>query len=547
MVRPCLSGARRSAVESLLTGVASDSCGEISISIYDTARLVAFVPWLIGHAARMRFLVLSQQRSGWWGGEDDYCLLPTLSATEALLTSIRRAENGADSGILPDILISAADRGLRVLFARFNSGRTVSLPDTVAVEILVPALVADINDHLDQLGSQPLRGLEAWRGSTRLALPDYINGDSLVRLRDSVRRGQALPTKLAHSLEAMGGLAHGLSSIQPVRGSVGCSPSATAAWLGTGRSSAAQRRSVAYLEAVQDRHGGPVPVCAPVPVFERSWVTATLLDGGVRAPIPSQVIKSLEAALGEAGAAAGPGLPPDSDDTAMALYALTRAGFPRSPDCLWSYRVGEHFSSFGGERTWSTSANAHVLQAFGAYLADSGERLPRYLGAIRQLSSWLSEQQRPDGSWADKWHASRYYATACCTLALAHYGGNSAAHAVRKAAEWILDTQRGDGSWGRWQGTREETAYALRILLAVHRPRQRGGMVEQAVAQGCVFLLRSDPDQRPPLWHDKDLYTPVRVVDAEVFAALSLASTRSGVAALIERRLPCADKMAGMT
>jgi len=534
-------------VESLLAGVAADSFGEISISIYDTARLVTFVPWLAGHAARMRFLVLSQQRNGWWGGEDNYCLLPTLSATEALLTSVRRAGNGRDSGILSDDLISAVDRGLRVLFARFNSSRTVSLPDTVAIEILVPALVADINDHLDLLGSQPLRGLQMWSGSNRLALPGHINGDSLVRLRDSVRRGRVMPAKLAHSLEAMGSLARGLSSIRPVRGAVGCSPSATAAWLGPGRPSAAQRRSVAYLEAVQDRHGGPVPVCAPVPVFERSWVTAALLGGGVRVAIPSQVIRSIEAALGESGAAAGPGLPPDSDDTAVALYALTRAGFPRSPDCLWSYRVGEHFSSFGDERTWSTSANAHVLQAFGAYVADSGERLPRYLGAIGQLSSWLSEQQQPDGSWADKWHASRYYATACCTLALAHYGGDAAANAVRRAVGWILDTQRGDGSWGRWQGTHEETAYALRILLAVRPPRHRGDMVEQAAAHGCVFLLRSGTDQRPPLWHDKDLYTPVRIVDAEVFAALSLARTRSGVAALIERSLRCADKMAGTT
>ena len=510
MSRPNPWSARRSVVESLLTGVASDSWGAISLSIYDTARLVTLVPWLTGHAARVRFLVASQQRTGWWGGENSYCLLPTLSATEALLTSVRRAQNEVDR----DILINAAGRGLRVLFAYLNSGRAVSLPDTVAVEILVPALIADINSHVDRFGSEPLPGLDAWRCGARLALPDHLGGgDVLARLRDSVRAGRALPAKLAHSLEALGDLAGGLPSVRPMRGAVACSPSATAAWLGSGTPSAARRASVAYLESVQERHGGPVPICAPVPVFERSWVTAALVGAGVRVPIPDGVIDSLTAALGESGAAAGPGLPPDSDDTAVTLYALARTGFARPPDCLWSYRTGDHFSSFGDERTWSTSANAHVLMAFGAYAADHAQRPSRYHGTIRQLSAWLAEQQRPDGSWTDKWHASPYYATMCCALALAQYGGGTADHAVRNAVRWILDTQRGDGSWGRWQGTREETAYALRILLT-SGTRHRGDTVARAATPGCVFLLRSEvkSDARQHMWHKKDLSTPVRIV-----------------------------------
>jgi len=544
MSRPNPWSARRSVVESLLTGIASDSWGEISLSIYDTARLVTLVPWLTGHAARVRFLVASQQCSGWWGGESSYCLLPTLSATEALLTSVRRAQNEVDR----DILINAAGRGLRVLFAYLNSGRAVSLPDTVAVEILVPALIADINSHVDRFGSAPLPGLDLWHDRARLALPDHVSGDVLARLRDSVRAGRTLPAKLAHSLEALGGLARNLSSVRPVRGAVGCSPSATAAWLGAGTPSAAQRASVAYLESVQERHGGPVPICAPVSLFERSWVTAALVSADVRVPIPDGVIDSLTAALGESGAAAGPGLPPDSDDTAVTLYALARAGFARSPDCLWSYQVGDHFSSFGHERTWSTSANAHVLQAFGAYAADHAQRPSRYRGTIRRLSAWLAEQQRPDGSWTDKWHASPYYATVCCALALAHYGGETADHAVHKAVRWILDTQHGDGSWGRWQGTREETAYALRILLT-SGIRHRGDTAARAAARGCVFLLRSDtktePAQHPSLWHDKDLYTPVRIVDAEVFAALSLAHADPRVAALVEHSQLAACELAG--
>jgi hypothetical protein len=527
---------------SLLSAMASDSFGEISPSIYETARLVTLMPWLVGHAERLRFVVRSQHRGGWWGGDDGYRLVPTLSAAEALLTSLRRDHDGHGRYVDHGLLISAVTSGLRVLFEWLNSGRGVSLPDTVAVEILVPALVADINAHLDLLGSRPLTGLDQWAGSARLALPEGTGGDLLAQLRDGVRQGHALPAKLLHSVEAVGGLARGLSSIQPVRGAVGCSPAATAAWLGVTQPLVGQRHSVAYLEAVQDRHGGPVPVCAPVPVFERSWVMAALISAGVRVAIPDEVTSSVDEALGEFGAAAGPGLPPDSDDTAVAQYALMCAGRPRSPDCLWSYQVDRHFSSFARERTWSTSANAHVLQAFGAHEAHSRDHSSRFLTAIGELSAWLTERQRSDGSWADKWHASPYYATASCAVALARYGGAIADNAIRRTERWILDTQRGDGSWGRWRGTREETAYATRTLLETGR---HSAAVEQAAARGCLFLLRPNGSQEwPPLWHDKDLYTPTRVVQAEVIAALSLAHANPRVSALIENSDPGGNAMA---
>jgi hypothetical protein len=527
---------QRSIADSLLSEMTSDSFGAISPSIYETARLVTLVPWLVGHVERLRFLVRHQDPGGWWGGADEYRLVPTLSATEALLTSLRRDRDGHGQYLDHGVLISSVTRGLRVLFQWLNSGRGVSLPDTVAVEILVPALVADINEHLEQLESRPLTGLDAWAGSARLVLPGGTGVDLLARLRDIVRQGGELPATLTHSLEALGAPVRGLASIQPVHAAVGCSPAATAAWLGADEPPRQRRDSVAYLAALQDRHGGPVPVCAPVPVFERSWVVATLMSAGVPLVIPHEVISGVDEALGEFGAAVGPGLPPDADDTAMALYALARAGHPRSPDCLWSYRVGHHFSSFLRERTWSTSANAHVLQAFGAHVARGGDRLSRYRTAIDELSAWLEEHQRPDGSWVDKWHASPYYATACCAMALARYGSDRADDAVRRAVRWILDTQRDDGAWGRWQGTPEETAYATRTLLETGAPQDRVA-IEQAAARGCVFLLRSDAGQQrewPPLWHDKDLYLPARVVRAEVIAALSLARADARVTAAIE-------------
>jgi hypothetical protein len=95
----------------------------------------------------------------------------------------------------------------------------------------------------------------------------------------------------------------------------------------------------------------------------------------------------------------------------------------------------------------------------------------------------------------------------------------------------VLQTQRPDGSWGLWGGTAEETAYALRTLLAV--PGATGDSaaspthVTRALARGYGYLLQTTREQEdPPLWHDKDLYRPTAVVRAAVLGALRLGNRR---------------------
>jgi halimadienyl-diphosphate synthase len=137
----------------------------------------------------------------------------------------------------------------------------------------------------------------------------------------------------------------------------------------------------------------------------------------------------------------------------------------------------------------------------------------------------LIDHQRPDGSWLDKWHASAFYATACCALALAEFEPARARPALARAVEWVLGTQRADGSWGRWRGTVEETAYAVQILARAGG-RDRASAVAAAVARGCAFLAGpdapADPASHPGLWHAKDLYAPVGVVRAARLAAVNL-------------------------
>jgi halimadienyl-diphosphate synthase len=510
----------------------SDLYGAVSPSVYETARLVALAPWLTGHPQRVLFLLRNQRRDGRWGGPDGYGLVPTLSATEALLTSLQRwQQDGNGQSLDYTDVVSAVDRGLRTLFRWLSANARVVVPDTIAAEIVVPALVAQVNTHLDRFVSAPVSGLEIWRGSGRLVLPPGMDDELLAQLSDLAHQGHALPAKLLHSLEAIGPAVRGAPFVHPVHGAVGCSPAATAAWL---PDRAGCPAAMDYLETVQNRGKGPVPGVTPIPIFEHAWVLAALTAAGIGVRAPHGVADSLHAAFGECGVAAGPGLPPDSDDTAVTLYALAQLGSPRSVDYLLAYRVDAHFSCFPDECTPSISTNAHVLQAFGKCLENNFPQRFHYHAVMSKLSEWLRDRQEANGSWWDKWHASPYYATARCATTLHRYSRSASATTVSRAVKWLLDSQREDGSWGRWSGTYEETAYAVQTLLRTCT-YPADSAVEQAAARGCVFLQRLAGDHKhPPLWHDKDLYTPIRVVRAEGLAALHLAYANPHVAAIID-------------
>src|SRR5690606_37044537 len=114
---------------------------------------------------------------------------------------------------------------------------------------------------------------------------------------------------------------------------------------------------------------------------------------------------------------------------------------------------------------------------------------------------WLLAQQRPDGSWHDKWHASPYYATERCVTALSGHTGPTTRDAVRSAGDWVLATQRDDGSWGVWGGTAEETAYAVDILLASTH-HTAGSAVTEALKRAEHVLRDAShpPGHHPALW-----------------------------------------------
>jgi hypothetical protein len=470
----------------LLAGLAERPWGQVSPSVYETARLVSLAPWLPRHAERVGFLLAAQRPDGGWGPPGGYELVPTLSATEALLAAGERA---------------AAWRGVARLTRLLRSGPSIA--DTPAADLIVPALLERIRE----------------RAGPSLPMPAGMDARRLAAVRARFGSSASVPQKLLHALEVLGDAARGAGGDAAARlGPVGASPAATAAWLGAPRESPA----MSYLLAAAHRDGGPVPCATPITVFERAWVLAGLARSGVPFAAPPDLVASLTADWGPAGTPAGPGLPPDADTTAVVLFARLELGHPADPGVLHAYDTGEHFCTWPGEDGASVTTNAHVLDALGA----AGR--PADAAVVDRLTAWLCDRQDPAGWWHDRWHSSPYYATACCALALARFGrGPAAAAALARAAGWVAATQRPDGSWGAWTGTAEETAYALQVLLAPGAPARspRSPRVDLPAAVGH---LTAAAGADPPLWHDKDLYAPHAIVRAAAIAARQLAQRAAG-------------------
>jgi squalene cyclase len=191
---------------------------------------------------------------------------------------------------------------------------------------------------------------------------------------------------------------------------------------------------------------------------------------------------------------------------------------------LAAFDRGDHFVSYPGERTASSSANAHVLEALLGAQPDDARVLSRPRDRVIQF---LLDQRRPEGFWLDKWHLGPYYATLSCVLALAKVPDVRVRAELGTTSSWLVATQQRNGGWGMTAPTAEESAYALLTLswLQTVLPQAETRVQRQAVQRGRSYLERQHAHLKrgralPTLWVDKSVYAPHRVVRAATLSAL---------------------------
>jgi squalene-hopene/tetraprenyl-beta-curcumene cyclase len=204
---------------------------------------------------------------------------------------------------------------------------------------------------------------------------------------------------------------------------------------------------------------------------------------------------------------------PDTDDTAVTVVALHRAGLPQARGALrsaLSWLTGMQSSdggwgAFDADNTRalvtklpfcdfgavidppSADVTAHVIEALS--LQGMARTTP-----VQRGVAWLLRAQEPDGSWFGRWGANYVYGTGAVLPALIAAGVKRGKPTIRRAVSWLEERQNEDGGWGedlrsyddpalagRGESTASQTAWALIGLLSSLGPGERSGAADAGV------------------------------------------------------------------
>jgi halimadienyl-diphosphate synthase len=448
-------------------------------------------PYLLG-------LLLDRQREdGSWGAQAYHAhdrLLTTLAVVIAMSgLADPRAEKSRAAG---------------VLYLRRHAGDLDLEADrTIGFELIFPALLEEAADLGLDLPFADLAHLEPERTAKLDLLPK--NGGIFSSHTTALFSLEAFRPNLDVEEAA---------ALLLDNGSMANSPSATACLLGQIPDWRARLpRSAAYLDGLLAPPATGLPAAHPCDVFVRAWTLYYMQHGGLFEANRDLLEPYLEHLWGSVwpkgvGFASGSGFV-DSDDTAMTLLVLNRAGYEVDGSLLLDFEEDRWFSVHKHESNPSVSANLHILEAL--------EVIPEeHRGRVREkILAHLFAIRRGGAYWRDKWHASVYYPTTRALAILSEYERSRLGPTV----EWLLANQRPDGSWGEHLPTVEETSLVLLSLLQYHRTA--GPLPEEPMRRAAAYLLAGDGSTDrgfPELWIGKSLYAPVFVIEVVRLAALAL-------------------------
>ena len=310
----------------------------------------------------------------------------------------------------------------------------------------------------------------------------------------------------------------GVSKLLLQNGSMANSPSATACLMGHIPDWRDRfPRSAAYLDGMLARPGSGLPAAYPCDIFVRAWTLYYLQHGGLfagsRDLLQPYLDHLMENVWPDGVWFAADSGSVDSDDTAMTLLVLHRAGYEVDGSLLLRFEEDHWFSAHRHESNPSVSANLHILEAQAVIPEEHRARVKQKI-----LSYLLSIRQ--DGAyWRDKWHASAYYPTTRALTVLSEHARDE----LEPTLDWLLKNQYSDGSWGESGSTVEETSLVLLSLLQCHRTARP--VPEEPMRRAAAFLQENEQapgSDYPELWIGKSLYAPVFAIEAVKVSALAL-------------------------
>lgn len=496
-------------LQSLLSQ-AGQGGGLISPSVYDSAQvLLSLSPEETRSSPVVDWLLSQQHADGGWGEpvKPVHRDIPTLSAILAL----RRFPEQSGTR-------EAAEAGARFLRAQaphWEDLREEELP--VAAEILLPSLLNRLGLDEQALPHAPYAKLMAL-------------GERKRRIISKLPLMAGVPW--LHVWETWGREAS--PALMDGAGSIGHSPSATAAWLkaAAGRTELTPfiDRGREYLRESSLSTGsgipGLMPVGGPHNYFEQSFMLYALLMGGVLTdprlePQVGGVLRDLTRALGPKGIGMSDHFLQDGDDTSAVVAVMHAMGMPVDTAVLERFQKDDHFVAYPGEMHSSPTLTARCIHAL-MLLGKSDELAP--------FQKYLLERQEPSGRWSfDKWSRSWLYTTFHSVVGLV---GSPHMDAVRRALDAVLSAQQLDGGWssdGRSNMT--ETAFGVLMLGFLERHGVFHHGISPALDRASRWMLHhytpfAPPEGKVKCWISKELYRMERVDTAFELCALLMLQRR---------------------